>query len=280
MCVCVCAIQIESIQAFLQDNSPWELHPALVTATSPKIQAVKPSAQPANLSISDLQKLRSSLTSVSSIDQIASGDSLLLEKRNKKDEQDQSISQSLFKAIQQVVAYTDFIANSRTVKTWQNLPIKGSCVTRASNGQTEKALQDIFPAMMTQSVTNAILGAAHILKAALKEDETGTIIHSVPAILSALLSLDMTLSSYEQLLHRTFSTKINSLGRIQQVHYKLKSNQHIPPEVQSIIAANKQAIEVIVKAYRDFLQTCILPTDVQPLLATYLYEPATLKSVE
>ncbi len=126
-----------------------------------------------------------------------------------------------------------------------------------------------FPPMCTTSVVHAIESIAALLLLALSEDASGYTQRSVCPVVRSLLTLESSLAAYCSTLQASQFVRISSMGRIQQIRYRARSENAIPDAIRLLQGAVQQALHSMVRAYRDVLLIVVTHYDSQATTALF-----------
>ena len=123
--------------------------------------------------------------------------------------------------------------------------------------------------MVSQQIVNAIDSIRSLLVSALSEDESGFSHHFVPTAVFSLIGLILSIDKYSQTINESFQCEFGTY----KIRYKIPSPSQLPKQIQSILSANKIALDSLLKAYGDVLAEC---TFTDSSYNKYLHDKLTL----
>ena len=126
-----------------------------------------------------------------------------------------------------------------------------------------------FPPMCATAVVHAIESITALLLLALNEDASGYTQRSVCPVVRSLLTLESSLAAYCSTLQASQFVRISSMGRIQQIRYRARSESAIPDSIRLLQGAVQQALNSMVRAYRDVLLIVVTHYDSQATTALF-----------
>lgn len=110
-----------------------------------------------------------------------------------------------------------------------------------------------LPPMCTSTVTLAVQSVTALLVHALAEDKTGFTQRSVCPVVASLLGLESSLVAYCGTLQASQCVSISAKGRTQQIRYRARSENAVPAGVRVLLAALREGLAQVLRAYRDVL---------------------------
>lgn len=126
-----------------------------------------------------------------------------------------------------------------------------------------------FPPMCAISVVHGIESIAALLLLALTEDASGYTQRAVCPVVRSLLTLEISVAAYCSTLQASQFVRISSMGRIQQIRYRARSESAIPDSIRLLQGAVQTALNAIVRAYRDVLLVVVTQYDSQATAALF-----------
>lgn len=110
-----------------------------------------------------------------------------------------------------------------------------------------------FPPICASTVTHAVESVAILLVHALAEDSSGFTQRSVCPVVLSLLGLETSLIAYCGTLQASQCVSISSMGRTQQIRYRARSENAVPPGIRALLVAVRTGLTQVLRAYRDVL---------------------------
>jgi hypothetical protein len=146
-------------------------------------------------------------------------------------------------------------ASRHRLQEWQvscKSSIAEECLKPA---KLKAALTSVLSTLNIQAVVHAIESVTLILCVALHRDYTGKSHSAVPSVASSLSRLELAIAAYSDSVNASFVTHFQ--GEV--LRYKRKDpRDNLPTEAHALLDCTQEALEKLVRGYRDVLQHCPL----------------------